>query len=272
MCDLLGMSFNIPVNARISLDVFQLRGEANPDGWGMAFYRAGLLQVIKEPRPSVKSTLYDFIEGDPNSKIFISHVRRSTMGIRSYLNTHPFYRQVNWSSGAKEFVLAHNGTITDIETLQLREYKPIGGTDSEHIFCHILDTLAEHKITEWDDSAFRLIENTLRTINNGKNTINCIFSDGEFLFCYSDENQHNGGLRFVHRDQPFGIIDLVRHDEKLGMIDIRTINLSENKSPDSSGYIIVTKELTDEDWIEFEPGELIVFRDGKIIHPTTRVK
>ncbi|RSN77202.1 class II glutamine amidotransferase, partial [Candidatus Methanodesulfokora washburnensis] len=38
MCELLGMSFNLPVNPRISFRGFRLRGKYNRDGWGLAFY------------------------------------------------------------------------------------------------------------------------------------------------------------------------------------------------------------------------------------------
>ena len=48
MCDLLGLSFNVPITAKISLDIFQQRGQVNPDGWGLAFYKDDRLQIIKE--------------------------------------------------------------------------------------------------------------------------------------------------------------------------------------------------------------------------------
>jgi len=38
MCELLGMSFNLPVRPSISFRGFRHRGEENPDGWGIAFY------------------------------------------------------------------------------------------------------------------------------------------------------------------------------------------------------------------------------------------
>ncbi len=47
------------------------------------------------------------------------------------------------------------------------------------------------------------------------------------------------------------------------------ISLSERageREPGERGYIVATKKLTSEDWQEFEPGELIVFRDGEMIY------
>ena len=272
MCDLLGMSFNTAVNATISLDVFQLRGTANPDGWGVAFYRDHSLQIVKEVGPAVGSSLFDFVESYPYSKIFLSHVRRSTCGIKSYANTHPFYRQVRIGSSIKEWVFAHNGTLHKMDSLKLESFKPIGGTDSEHAFCYIIDTIVKRNITDWTTGDYRFLESLLQEINNHVNTFNCIFSDGDYVFCYSDENRFNGGLRFVRRAHPFGVVDLVRHDEKLGMIDIRNVDLDKHKTPDQAGYIIVTRELTDEDWLDFETGELIVFKDGEIVFSHNRAR
>jgi glutamine amidotransferase len=266
MCDVLGMSFNVPVNARISLDVFQLRGESNPDGWGLAFYRQGLLQVVKEAWPSVRSSLYDFIEDEPESSIFISHVRRSTAGIRSYLNTHPFYRTLTLNGSRSEWAFAHNGTLETVDKLKLERNTPLGETDSEHAFCHILDWIEEYEITDWNESYFDRLQDLLREINNKTNTFNCLMADGIHLFCYSDETRHNGGLRYVLRDYPFGSVDLIRYDEKLGAIEIRTVDLDTQANAESQGYIVVTRELTDEDWIEFEPGQLTVFKSGSLVY------
>ena len=108
MCDLLGLSFNVPIIAKISLDIFQERGEANPDGWGLAFYKDDRLQIIKEPHSANNSSLYDFMERYTHSKTIISHVRRSTRGIPSYLNTHPFYRRFRIGSENREFASARD--------------------------------------------------------------------------------------------------------------------------------------------------------------------
>ncbi|MHA1577962.1 MAG: class II glutamine amidotransferase [Candidatus Thorarchaeota archaeon] len=272
MCDLLGMSFSTPINARISLDIFQLRGEANPDGWGLAYYRDERLQVIKEAKAAFTSTLFDFIENYPQSKTFISHVRRSTRGEPSYLNTHPFYRHVVTASTTEEYSFAHNGTLTDLTNLHLESFKPLGETDSEHAFCHILDAITKQKIIHWDQSDFRFLENLLRGINSSANTFNCIFSDGSYLFCYSDENRHNDGLRFIRHDEAIGHVEIVADDIKLGSIEIQSANIGGLNETDQTGYVIVTRALTDDAWVEFEPGELIVFKDGEIVYPPSRIK
>lgn len=267
MCDLLGLSFNTPVTARISLDVFQKRGVMNPDGWGVAFYHDNRIQVIKEAEPAVDSRLFDFIEQYPQSKTFVTHVRRSTQGVRSYLNTHPFYRLLDYGVDKREYVFAHNGTLLQHKNLKLGRYSPIGETDSEHAFCYILDAMSNRGIDAWKHEDFLFIEELLRAINDSQNTLNCIFSDGDHLFCYSDVNDHNNGLRYIRPSHPFGKVELASPDEEFGSIDIH----SSSPTTPQSGYVISTRILTKEPWTEFENGELIVFKEGEIVHPTNRI-
>ena len=266
------MSFTNPVNARISLDAFQISGNQNPDGWGLGYYKGAILQVIKEAQPSIQSGLYDFVEAYTESKVYISHVRRSTKGSRSYLNTHPFYRKLVINDQRHEWLFAHNGTLTKLDQLALSEISPLGETDSEHAFCYLLQTIFDHGITTWSDANFSFIESILRDVNCEGNELNCIFSDGELLFCYSDEYDHNNGLRFVKKVDTHDKIDLVSQGVKLGLIDIQSANVGESLRPNASGHLIVTRALTGENWVEFDNGELIVFRNGHIVYPSSRME
>lgn len=268
MCDLLGFSFDTLLRARITLDVFQQRGTVNPDGWGVAFYQEGRIQVIKEAEAAIDSGLFDFMERYPESQTIITHVRRSTRGGRSYLNTHPFYRLQGIDSNKREYAFAHNGTLTKQEKLKLGRFIPIGETDSERAFCHILEVISKRNIVDWTHEDFQFVETLLRKINNDQNTLNCIFSDGEYLFCYSDENDYNNGLRFIKQSYPYQEVELVSPEEKLGLIDIQGV--SDEKT--QSGYIISTRILTKESWTEFDRGELIVFKHGEIVYPTARLR
>jgi len=62
----------------------------------------------------------------------------------------------------------------------------------------------------------------------------------------------------VQRNAPYGPITL--RDEDF------TINLSDVKQPDECGIIVATNRLTDENWIKFRNGQLIVISKGKIIY------
>lgn len=253
MCELLGMSFNLPIKPSLSFRGFRKRGEKNPDGWGLAYYPDKSVQVIKEPIKASKSSLSEFIKNyqEIKSKIFIAHVRYTSVGTKSHKNTHPFQRELN----GKEFVFAHNGTLHNYNGLPTGRFTPVGKTDSEHAFCHILNCIEKEKINQWADERFRWLWNQLKTINNYGN-FNCIFSDGEHLFCYYDKRGYNG-LCFVQRKAPFNTVRLTDEDFE--------IDLSEEKDPSQKGFIIATQQLTNERWENFHSGELIVFRDGNMI-------
>jgi len=254
------MSFNLPVTPRISFKGFRYRGKENPDGWGLAFYPDKSAIVFKEPISAIKSPLSRFIAEyrEVRSKIFIGHVRYASRGGVSFKNTHPFKRELN----GREYVFAHNGTLSDEvrDLLELGRFKPVGETDSEYVFCHLLKCIEERGIDTWDKRDFEWLARKLREINE-YGTFNCIFSDGRFLFCYYDVSGYNG-LCFVQRKPPYGRIRLRDKDWE--------INLAGEKDPRQRGFVIATRRLTNEEWISFCPGELIVFKDGELIYSNLR--
>ncbi|RMG61048.1 MAG: class II glutamine amidotransferase [Deltaproteobacteria bacterium] len=252
MCELLGLCFSQPVSPSISFRGFRHRGENNPHGWGIAFYPDRSAQVIKEPVRAGESKLSQFLQeyDQLQSQIFIAHVRYMSRGEKSHANTHPFIREL----GGKEYVFAHNGTI-DHRSLRLGRFQPVGNTDSEHLFCHLLARFEEQGISKWDEASFQWLTEVLHETNN-KGKMNLLFSEGKFLFCYRCQFGHTS-LQFVRREAPFPRIRLQDEDWE--------INLEEEKSPDQAGYVVATRKLTNERWKNFEKGELCVFLDGEIV-------
>ncbi len=254
MCELLGLSFNAAVRPNLSFKGFRLRGEANPDGWGIAFYPDKSAQVIKEPLEAEESQLSKFIESYPKikSKIFIGHVRLNSTASPSHMNTHPFQSELN----GKDFVFAHNGTLSNYQAnLDISNYKPVGKTDSETAFCHLLNKIKEKNVELWDNSSYKWLLDEIAYINEyGK--FNCLFSDGKHLFCYYDTNGYNS-LFYLHREAPYNHTYL--SDEHFD------IHLKKQRTREKEGYIIATRPLTSEKWQKFEPGELKIIKNGEII-------
>jgi predicted glutamine amidotransferase len=258
MCELLGLSFNVIVKPSVSFRGFRYRGNTNRDGWGLAFYPDESVQVFKEPKTSTNSQLSEFLGNYSGlrSKIFISHVRMVSKGKISHKNTHPFNRELN----GMDYVFAHNGTLDSYRELDTGQFKPIGETDSEFLFCYLLNCIAERRIIQWTEDDFNWFSSKLHEINS-LGRVNCILSDGKLLFCYHDIAGYRG-LTYVHRQQQYGNIRLVDEDYE--------INLMEEKNSVQTGYIVASKPLTNENWCSFGPGELIVFRDGNIVHSSSR--
>lgn len=259
MCELLGMSFNHPVNMTVSFRGMIKRGNNNPHGWGLAFYPedSKASQIIKEPVQAGRSPVTSFLVNYKgiHSSLYISHVRWATSEV-NYANTHPFVRELQ----GRDYVFAHNGNLHDFRSaLPLGRYIPLGTTDSEHAFCYLMDYIA-NEISQWDYQAFVQFEEVLRRVNElGK--FNCLLSDGEHLFCYRDKAAPVG-LFYTLRKAPFGVVKL--KDEDLD------IDLDAMKRADEVGCIVATNKLTEgEDWKPIERGQLMVFHRGKQVYPGT---
>jgi len=159
MCELLGLSYNVKIRPNLSFRGFLRGGEENPDGWGLAFYPDKSVQIIKEPLKANKSYMYRFIENYPRikSKTFIAHVRRETGSSISHKNTHPFQRELN----GIDFSFAHNGTLNYHTSLDTSNFKPVGDSDSEYAFCHILNKIKKENIHKWEENSFKWLYNLI---------------------------------------------------------------------------------------------------------------
>ncbi|MCI0503481.1 class II glutamine amidotransferase [Candidatus Micrarchaeota archaeon] len=254
MCELLGLCFSKPIRPSISFIGFRQRGEVNRHGWGVAFYPDNSAQVIKEPINAGASELSNFLKDYRHmySKILLAHVRHATVGSHTRMNTHPFQRELC----GRDYVFAHNGHLKDYrKALPLGVYRPVGETDSEHAFCHVMELIRKRGIVHWSHADYAWLEAQLRRINRF-GVLNCLLSDGEHLFAYRGTDEKRT-LFFLNRVPPYGRVRLLDGDF--------SIDLGQTKDSESFGFIVATRPLTDEAWIPFPPGHLLVFKDGKTV-------
>lgn len=253
MCELLGLNFNQPVRCSLSFRGFCHRGEHNPHGWGIARFDGQACQVFKEPIKALNSKLATFLRDyEPFvSKIFIGHVRYASRGKHTLQNTHPFVRTFR----SREVALAHNGTL-NIPKARLKFHR-VGETDSEYLFCALLTILSKQGIRFTD---FQRIEAVLREFN-GFGKMNLLFSEGDHLYAYRDQDGYNG-LCMTERAAPFDRVLLRDEDWE--------IDLAEEKRPDQRGFVIATRPLTDEKWNDLALGSLCVFKDGRCVYNSSK--
>lgn len=147
MCRLFGFRSVLRSQVHRSLrsadNALSVQSRAHPDGWGMAYYVAGVPHIIKSTGAAGSDHLFERVSGLLTSETVVAHVRRATQGSLSTLNCHPF-QHGRW-------VLAHNGDIPrfpEIRDALIAAISPIfrsfilGDTDSEVIFHLFLSRLA----------------------------------------------------------------------------------------------------------------------------------
>lgn len=255
MCELLGMSANVPTDICFSFTGFLHRGGGtgpHRDGWGIAFYEAGGYRDFRDPHPSVRSPIARLITDYPiKSHIVISHIRQANVGEVRLANTHPFTREM-WG---RTWCYAHNGQLEGWQALPLSFYRPVGDTDSEHAFCWLLAEL-RHRYPdvprqEASSELWQLLHELCERLRS-LGVFNLLLADGEYLYTYCSTK-----LAHITRRAPFGKAEL--SDAEL------TVNFAEHTTTDDIVSVVATEPLTcNEEWVRMLPGELLVWRHGKI--------
>ena len=254
MCELMGMSANVPTDICFSFAGFLHRGGGtgpHRDGWGIAFYEEGGYREFRDPHPSVDSPIARLICDYPiKSNVVISHIRQANVGGVKLANTHPFTREM-WG---RPWCYAHNGQLSsDWTSLPLNGFTPVGTTDSEHAFCFIMGQLREH-FPQPPDSPERLWALLHRLCEQLRElgVFNMLLSDGDYLYTYCSTK-----LAHITRRAPFGEAEL--SDAEM------TVNFVEHTTPDDIVSVIATEPLThNECWQRLQPGELVVWKSGEI--------
>ncbi len=251
MCELLAMSANVPTDICFSFTGLLKRGGAtgpHSDGWGLVFYEACGVREFKDSLPASQSVIADFIKNySIKSHIVVSHIRQANVGEVSLANTHPFQREL-WG---KQWTFAHNGQVNDYQQVELSRFKPIGTTDSEHIFCWLMGELENNfpscpTVAEWVPFIHRCC---LHIHQLG--IANIVLSNGDALFAFCSNK-----LSWITRRAPFGTAQLADDDVS---VDFYSVTQASDVVS-----VIATEPLTiNETWHTIEPGDYRVFVDGE---------
>ena len=250
MCELLGMSANVPTDIVFSFTgLIERGGRTGPhrDGFGIAFYEGKGCRVFRDPRPGCDSEVARFICGFPiKSRTVISHIRRANRGRVCLENTHPFMREM-WG---RYWCFAHNGQLKGIKRMPLGFYHPVGSTDSEHAFCWMLGELRRLFPKAPSDAALRRAVRMLAADLQQRGVANFLLSDSRQLFAHCSTR-----MCWITRRAPFGAAELIDADMQVDFARVTTSN--------DVVTVVATQPLTDnEAWTVMEKGELMVLRDG----------
>ena len=254
MCELLGMSANVPTDICFSFTgLMQRGGNTGPhrDGWGITFYEGKGFRNFKDPNPSCDSKVAELVQNYPiKSCAVISHIRQANRGCVSLENTHPFTREL-WG---RYWTFAHNGQLSEYSELETGRHRAVGQTDSEFAFCWLLKQMEEKYPQPPTDmvNVFRFIAQCCDQLRQ-KGIFNMLLSDGEYLMAFCTNHLYR-----ITRRAPFGKASLI--DEEV------TINFQEETTPNDIVTVIATQPLTqDEKWHRMKPGEFGLFQFGELI-------
>ena len=257
MCELLGMSANVPTDICFSFTgLMQRGGKTGPhsDGWGITFYEGKGCRTFKDPMPSSQSRIARLVQEYPiKSCAVVSHIRQANRGGVSLENTHPFTREL-WG---RYWTFAHNGQLTGYDSLATGRFQPVGATDSEVAFCWLLNALEDRYAERPADEALAKTMWQLCQTLTGLGVFNMLLTDGEVVIAYCTTNLH-----WLTRRAPFGKASLLDEDV--------SVDFQQETTPDDVVTLVATLPLTqNEQWQKMQTGEFNLFRFGERIFMAT---
>lgn len=174
------------------------QSEKHPDGWGVAYYKMKCPHVIKMDDQAKTSGIFQKVSGIVSSNTVLAHIRKSTVGDKGPLNTHPFQ--------FGQWTFAHNGNIIDYDKhrktllgLVDKEFQPfiLGDTDSELLFYVLLTKIQTYESLQSFSGKPEVVKKILTefvkdieaicgalSISKGeydKNYLTFVVTDGQFL-------------------------------------------------------------------------------------------
>jgi transglutaminase-like putative cysteine protease/predicted glutamine amidotransferase len=259
MPNLLAMSFEGELAP--SFDLRCLRPHRTlPDGWGIGYYPGGepSAAVLKEPAPpqgSIRSQLvaaWEHLE----SSVFVLHIRHATWGAITDANTQPFTRA--W--GRRDWLFAHAGSLLHRPQLDPHAtFEPVGSTDTELIFCELMNRVAECGWSSIGDADLDTLRGWLKSLNE-LGALTAVLSDGRDVCVYADRDGQIP-IRYWEAVPPYG--DLVFADEDL------EVDLARRGVKSRRGVMVATTPMTvsgdgKHEWVQLAPGGLLVIRQGVV--------
>jgi transglutaminase-like putative cysteine protease/predicted glutamine amidotransferase len=259
--NLLAMSFEGELAPSFSLHCLG-PGRTLPDGWGLGYYPKGepSSAILKEPAPpqtSIRSQLAMAWE-QVASNMFVLHIRHATWGALSDANTQPFAR--TW--GRRDWLMAHAGSLDRKPTEIPGPFEPVGSTDTEAMFCGLLNRFFEHGWRNLAQVDLGVLLGWLGELNEVGSLSMC-FTDGRDLLVHADR-----------RGVPLWLGTLAPPYEKIAFGDADLdVDLTRRGAKSRKGVIVCSEQLTPRGtdaeralhWRQLEPGRMLVIREGAVI-------
>ncbi|RIE08635.1 class II glutamine amidotransferase [Candidatus Cryosericum hinesii] len=189
-----------------SLAIADKSGEANPDGWGIAWYNGeqDAPHVVKDPGPAYESLLFEQTAREVSACVALAHIRRSSGTSSVLANTHPFI--------AGRWAFCHNGHCSRERLMEHLLPKFRNGLEGENDSEVYFALLLQHLESETDPlDALRDAVHEVASVGDFTG-LNFLLCDGRcmYAFHYSTDPerhsmylQHQSGRELV-ASEPLG--------------------------------------------------------------------
>lgn len=236
-------------------------GRRPPDGWGIGYYPGGepSVSVLKEPAPATGSIRSELVKAWDHlaSSIFVVHIRTATWGQNSDANTQPFAR----SHGGRDWLAGHSGSLRE-RLVPSGRFEPIGATDSELVFCDLLERIAKAGWRSLGECDLDVLRDELDDLNR-YGGLSLVVSDGADLLVYAERREDQGGLYTCQLLPPHGP-SLAFGDDDL-LIDLTRRGQFSRKGVLVSSNPLVRSDGRDMGWARVAPASLVLVRQGAIV-------
>lgn len=234
-------------------------GMKHPDGWGIGFYPSSEPHgtVLKET-PTSSRGHRDPVQswGELESSTFIVQLRTAHWGGLSDANTQPFSRVL----ARRVWLFAHSGSLEHrIELGEQARFEPVGTSDSETLFCALMERIAQAGARSLADVPADVLRSWLEELGAAGDTTS-VWCDGRDLVAYAGFGPEV--LYLASLEPPADRLTL--SDESLA------VNLTARGPVTRRAVLVSSAPLasagqTQVQFERMEPGRMIVVREGAVI-------
>lgn len=235
-------------------------GQKLPDGWGIGYYPAGELAaaVLKEAAPSEGPVQRDFVATWDHlaSPLFLLQLRTAHWGPLQFANTQPLLQ----SYARRDWLFAHAGSLARrLERPATARFEPVGSTDSEEIFCELLERLAAAGWRSLLEADLEVVKSWLNELSVAGD-LTSLLCDGRDLLAFAGRGSEE---LWLHTVTP-PVQSLVMDDADL------SVDLTKHGPLQRRGVVLSSVPLQyPEDVSVFRervpPGGLLAIRQGVVV-------
>lgn len=264
--DILAVSFDARSSPAIHLKMSPHSETSHSLGWGLGWYPGNerSAMVVKDPAARdaeiFTSTIADW--SNFRSNVFFCKVRGASDGY-TQAETQPFSR----SFAGRDWLFMHNGDLDKgplavMLGRQRHHLEPLGGTDSELAFCHLLLLMQEsgaREIVDIDPTTLREWFQRFDALGSA----DMFLSDGQSIVCF--QGSHSPKQLVFARHMP------PNRPESL-VCDAAEITFPDPRDTFRTSLIISSSPFGEGDWNRMNPGDLLIVNHGAIVWSSVPIR